>query len=182
VAVYFVKAVGTNRVKIGYTSNNARARIQQLKTSCPDELRIVHWLPDADRTVEKRLHRTFKTSHINREWFHYRPEISRYLGDHNLDLPVLDEVPNIALSLQDEIDLVHHRNFNKRYNNEISESEYIIREKALKFTTLCGEEELDHLFCLCDDKFDRVSPISESEQGWIEHCHEVRKKHAQKNG
>lgn len=107
-AVYFIRAVGSNRVKIGFTASDPNQRLKQLQTSCADELRVIHLIPDGRKDEERRLHLIFRRSHIRREWFWYRPEIAEYLGDFGVDIPVKKPVTEV-LCLKDRINLAFFR-------------------------------------------------------------------------
>lgn len=65
--VYFVEAVGLERVKIGLT-RNIRNRLLHLQLACPVRLRVVGIIPGT-RKLERSLHRRFAAVRIHSEWF-----------------------------------------------------------------------------------------------------------------
>lgn len=68
-AVYFIKAIESNRIKIGFTLGDPQDRLKQLQTSTSDKLEVVATHKHGSRGLEKKLHRQFKHLHIKREWF-----------------------------------------------------------------------------------------------------------------
>lgn len=104
-SVYFIKAVGSNKVKIGFTSRTPKKRLQQIKTGCPEELELVHLIPDGTKEDEKAFHKQFQRSRLHLEWFQYRPEVAEYLGDFSLEeTPPVDYSCDV-LGLEDEIEI-----------------------------------------------------------------------------
>lgn len=82
--VYFIGAGPRPlRVKIGYTRGDVTARLRQLQTGSPVELRIVATI-DGGPDLEARLHRTFRPLHVRGEWFtvaHKLESLLFYLED-----------------------------------------------------------------------------------------------------
>ncbi len=79
--VYFIEAIGTDRVKIGYTSSQtAEARLRDLQTAAPFELRLLAAL-SGSLAVERYLHRRFASERILpcAEWFHLRGDLATFL-------------------------------------------------------------------------------------------------------
>lgn len=76
--VYFVLAIGTNRVKIGYTRDCDR-RLNELKTSCPFGIVVLGWKSGGPE-IERVLHKRFKKYRRYREWFEVSDSILGYIG------------------------------------------------------------------------------------------------------
>lgn len=82
--VYFLEAVGSDKVKIGYTSDLFR-RYKTLQTGCPLTLNLWGAIP-ASKKTEKHIHKSFvgfnsrHTSNLlgKSEWFYIKP----YLVEH----------------------------------------------------------------------------------------------------
>lgn len=66
--VYFIEAVGTGLVKIGF-SRNVKRRMEYLRTTCPHELRPLLLLTDGSPALEAELHRQFAHCRVRGEWF-----------------------------------------------------------------------------------------------------------------
>ena len=66
--VYFIKARGTDRVKIGWT-NDLKKRLANLQTASPFRLKVLLVLDESSRSVEKSLHDRFATARVCGEWF-----------------------------------------------------------------------------------------------------------------
>lgn len=66
--IYFIEAVGANRVKIGFTEGEPEARLKALQTGCPHPLRLLVAFPGA-QSVEKQLHEQFANLRTQGEWF-----------------------------------------------------------------------------------------------------------------
>jgi hypothetical protein len=65
--VYFIRATGSGRIKIGY-SQNPWARLDKLRTGSSEPLELVCTLNGTVQD-EHRLHERFKALKVNREWF-----------------------------------------------------------------------------------------------------------------
>ncbi len=66
--IYFIEAIGTNRVKIGYTKQTVNQRLAMLRTGSSVELNVIREL-DGGPSAEKSLHRFFASARRNGEWF-----------------------------------------------------------------------------------------------------------------
>lgn len=84
--VYFVEAVGTDRIKIGWTRSLENHRLRRLQTASPFELREVAWLPGT-RKDEHALHVRYAAARIqsSTEWFFRSPEIDHCITTVRLD-------------------------------------------------------------------------------------------------
>ncbi|MGH7140454.1 MAG: GIY-YIG nuclease family protein [Pirellulales bacterium] len=71
--VYFIEAVGADRVKIGVSSDVGK-RFKQLAASFPGPLRLLGTAAGG-RAREASLHRRLADFHIGGEWFHLTPGV-----------------------------------------------------------------------------------------------------------
>ena len=71
--VYFIEAVGAERVKIG-VSGDVDKRFGQLAASFPGPLRLLGKAPGG-RAREGSLHRRLANFHMGGEWFHLTPGV-----------------------------------------------------------------------------------------------------------
>ena len=69
--VYLIRAGETDMVKIGW-ADDPEARRADLQTGHYEELRILRLIEGSPAT-ERWLHRYFRTEHVRREWFQFRP-------------------------------------------------------------------------------------------------------------
>lgn len=76
--VYFIEAIGANRLKIGYTVGEPEKRLKELQTGCPHKLRLVHAI-GGEQSDERELHAVFAHLRENGEWFRYEGEIRLFL-------------------------------------------------------------------------------------------------------
>ena len=76
--VYFIEAVGVDRIKIGY-SDNPEQRIKQLLTGSAVSLEMRATMPGS-QTTEKELHQRFAHLRIENEWFNFTDEIRQYMA------------------------------------------------------------------------------------------------------
>lgn len=65
--IYFVEAVGLDRVKIGHTDNLSR-RLRTLRGNCPVSLKVLAVIRGS-RQEETVLHRRFAAARVHCEWF-----------------------------------------------------------------------------------------------------------------
>jgi hypothetical protein len=72
--VYFVEAVGSDRIKIGKT-RAVDARLQQLQVTSPFKLRILKVIRGGV-DEDLRWHDRFKHLRVHGEWFHLDPELT----------------------------------------------------------------------------------------------------------
>lgn len=68
--VYFIRAVGTNMVKIGYTASGIKQRISGLSTSSPFDLECLFLVPSDDPlATESQIHHDLRQYRKRGEWF-----------------------------------------------------------------------------------------------------------------
>ncbi len=80
--VYFIEAVGSGRVKIGWTlARSVEGRRYSLQTSSPFPLRVLGWMRGSLKT-EQRLHAQFDANRVmpNAEWFFLTDELARTIA------------------------------------------------------------------------------------------------------
>lgn len=75
--VYFIEAVGQGKVKIGFSSD-VDARLSQLRTGSPYELRVVGRV-DGGIDLEQILHDKFAKYRDDKEWFFFTKEIKAFI-------------------------------------------------------------------------------------------------------
>jgi hypothetical protein len=78
--VYFIEALGTGLVKIGFT-RSLSSRLNSLRTSCPVPIRLL-WSVPGDVIDEKRFHERFASLRKRGEWF----ELTGVLAEMTNDL------------------------------------------------------------------------------------------------
>ena len=73
--IYFLRAVGTDFVKVGYTAEgpDMPRRIAALQMGCPHKLRTEAVCPGAGED-ERRMHHMLEDKHMRGEWFRLSPE------------------------------------------------------------------------------------------------------------
>jgi len=87
--VYFIEAVGLQRIKIGVSTNVGRRR-RQLECSSPAKLVLIGCISGTTIT-ERYLHLAFRAWRVNREWFDFAADLQRIVyeilaGGHALDI------------------------------------------------------------------------------------------------
>ena len=76
--VYFIQA--GEFVKIGF-SVNPESRIDELKTGCPFELKLLTTVPGGKK-MEKELHQIFAAHRQHGEWFTFHQDIKDYIAKY----------------------------------------------------------------------------------------------------
>jgi hypothetical protein len=77
--VYFIEAVGAERIKIGWTAGDPRTRLDSIATGSPFPLRILAHLKGTQK-IEQWMHRACKEAHAHNEWFRATPELRELIG------------------------------------------------------------------------------------------------------
>ena len=67
--VYFIQAVKSKLIKIGYTKNNPEKRLKILQTGSPEQLSIIGVIKGAGRITEQKLHEKFRQWRNHGEWY-----------------------------------------------------------------------------------------------------------------
>lgn len=76
--IYFVHALGTNYVKIGFASRPMR-RLHGLQTSSPHELKMLA-VTVGTIADERAMHKRFKAHHVRGEWFMMIDDLDEYIA------------------------------------------------------------------------------------------------------
>tara|TARA_Y100001937_G_C7123804_1_gene333899 strand:- start:322 stop:1113 length:792 start_codon:yes stop_codon:yes gene_type:complete len=79
VLVYFIESLESKKIKIG-TSKNPKARLKQLQTSNPSQLKILKVIPGGF-AKEFQIHRKFSQSRVCGEWFKDSEELRKYIEE-----------------------------------------------------------------------------------------------------
>jgi len=79
VLVYFIESLESKKIKIG-TSKNPKARLKQLQTSSPSQLKILKVIPGGF-PKEFQIHRKFSQSRVCGEWFEDSEELRKYIEE-----------------------------------------------------------------------------------------------------
>lgn len=89
--VYFILAVETRRVKVGMAADPIE-RLYALQTGCPEELRLLAYVPSDDpKRLEGDLHAKFRRHHVRGEWYALEFEVEHYIQHHaSRDFDALD--------------------------------------------------------------------------------------------
>lgn len=77
--VYFIEALGTKRIKIGW-SLNPLSRVEELATASPFPLELIRVIY-GDRRTEQWWHQKFENSRVHREWFRATPKLRNAITD-----------------------------------------------------------------------------------------------------
>jgi hypothetical protein len=82
--IYFAKAEGLDRIKIGFTRGSLEARAKGLQTGCPARVVMVACMRGT-LADEMRLHARFDAYRIHdTEWFHDHDELRSVIAEHVL--------------------------------------------------------------------------------------------------
>lgn len=77
--VYFIRAVGTSRIKLGFSAEPEK-RLRELQTASPNRLVLLAKWPGTV-AIERQLHKEFAEYRVRGEWFKLpRPLIEQLLG------------------------------------------------------------------------------------------------------
>lgn len=73
--IYFVRANGTDKVKIGYSKDHAtfKGRLSSLQTGQPWKLEVLRLIEGGEQWMETWFHQVFASCHTSGEWFVYNP-------------------------------------------------------------------------------------------------------------
>lgn len=82
--IYFIQETGrqVNYIKIGYTRNKAKSRLQTMQTANPSKLKILLTM-EGNQAIEKSLHNKFSKDNVIGEWFYPSEELQRYISMQN---------------------------------------------------------------------------------------------------
>jgi hypothetical protein len=99
--IYAIRAVGTEYVKIGYTTGNTLGRrLEGLQTACPYPLEVLATCP-GDHKAERSIHlRLFSAkAHHRGEWFRDCEAVRKIIEEMKADAVVKDESPSDVLKI-----------------------------------------------------------------------------------
>lgn len=77
--IYFVHAVGTDFVKIGFTQQRLSSRVFSLQVACPHELVPIAAF-DGMQRYESIIHKRFAHLRVRREWFRLTEELRKFIA------------------------------------------------------------------------------------------------------
>ena len=77
--IYFIEAVGGERIKIGWTGTDPKYRGEALGNGCPFPLKLLLTLKGTIQT-ERAFHRLCREAHAHNEWFHATPGLRALIG------------------------------------------------------------------------------------------------------
>lgn len=66
--IYFIEAVGLDRMKIGTTRRDVAKRVKGIETMCPCPIRLLRVM-GGDHSEERALHTRFTAHRSHGEWF-----------------------------------------------------------------------------------------------------------------
>lgn len=78
--IYFVRAVGIDMVKIGFTDGHPKMRMGDLQVGSPIRLESVGFI-EGTTDDEQAIHRTFAEHRSHGEWFHMSPPVLAFIED-----------------------------------------------------------------------------------------------------
>lgn len=86
--IYFVRAAGTDYIKIGYTADadSFKGRLQSLQTGQPWKLEVLRVVEDAGQWMESAFHVAFAEYRHHGEWFTYTPAMMVLALDSKAEL------------------------------------------------------------------------------------------------
>lgn len=82
--IYFLEAVGADRIKIGHSLDVAKRRLE-LRTGCPFDLLLLATV-DGGVTDETKMHKRFASARVMRadggrsEWFRATPDLREFIA------------------------------------------------------------------------------------------------------
>lgn len=87
--IYFIQPGEIEKVKIGYSRGDVKARMRTLQTGSCEILKLLGVIPNGTVELERRLHEKFKAHHLHLEWFALAPEI-KALIERKTKFPAYD--------------------------------------------------------------------------------------------
>lgn len=84
--IYFVEAVGLERIKIGMT-NRLHSRLVSLQMYCPVRIRLLATLPGGSNE-EAALHREFMSANLHGEWFQLNSKLRKFISKVRASTPL----------------------------------------------------------------------------------------------
>jgi len=104
--IYFIQAVESKRIKIGFTNgdsysarkNAAKQRLNALQVGSPEELTLLFTI-EGSQSEEGALHKRFSTHRVRGEWFECRDELRAFVEAQAPTQPKLPQVRNDVLPI-----------------------------------------------------------------------------------
>lgn len=78
--IYFVEAIGTGYVKIGFTRGIASRRVRELQTASPHELKLLAWMEEFEAR-ESTIHSRFHHLRHRGEWFRLDEALRLFIAE-----------------------------------------------------------------------------------------------------
>ncbi len=85
-SVYFIRAVTTHRVKIGFTELDPVSRLATLQIGSPEKLELIGSLAGS-MADERAIHKQFANQRQSGEWFTLSPEIQQFISLRCVRMP-----------------------------------------------------------------------------------------------
>jgi hypothetical protein len=120
--IYFIQADGIGHIKIGYTDDDASARLASLQTGCPVPLRLLHTMPGT-MGDEKNLHRRFASANVGGEWFKPVTELMELIPD--LSRPACGAAEVVEKSVSIRVLTVGRKQFTKSLLDQLPEHDIV---------------------------------------------------------
>lgn len=98
--IYFVEAVGTDLLKIGFTDRDVECRLKELQTGCPHKLRVLATY-DGGVAEEAALHTVFSHLRTTGEWFRMDDEVRWLVSYVRRAFPTLVDFETRLRALED---------------------------------------------------------------------------------
>ena len=95
--VYFVEAVESKRIKIGF-AHDVDVRVKLLQTGSPERLRVLAVIHSAPASHERELHERFADARLHGEWFAPADALLAFIR-HVLNPAPADKVPVVQGTL-----------------------------------------------------------------------------------
>jgi hypothetical protein len=149
--VYFIRAVGTSRVKIG-KANSIQSRTSIFEVKLPFKIKIEDFLASDDAyELETLFHQLFRKKHANGEWYNITDEEMVLIKQRDFDKVVANNVSDIDDYIYFHSNITHHvrkRDFKEdvkiRVNASLDQDTHnLLEEKAFSLrktkTSLAAE-------------------------------------------
>lgn len=95
-SIYFIRNLRSRSVKIGISEDPA-ARLASLQTGNEDELLLEVAIPDADLSLERRLHDEWSSLRLRGEWFRSDPRLEAYIAELKRSIAVFSSGGRVAV-------------------------------------------------------------------------------------
>lgn len=92
--IYFIEAVGSDCIKIGFTDKPLEGRLALLQTGNPLPLRVLGTMPGTKHD-EKKYHRWFRKSHFRGEWHTASQDLLDFVRDCTTEFRMIEEIDGL---------------------------------------------------------------------------------------